>query len=33
MHSALLRVRHPFTGEWVERESALPPALEQLLDL
>ena len=32
LHSAFLRLRHPFTGEWLERESALPPALEQLLD-
>ena len=31
LHSAFLRVRHPLTGEWIERESPLPPALEALL--
>ena len=31
LHSAYLKVRHPITGEWIERESALPPALENLL--
>ena len=31
LHSAFVRVRHPVTGEWIERESALPEALESLL--
>ena len=31
LHSALLRVRHPVTGEWVERESPLPQALRALM--
>ena len=31
LHSACLRVRHPFTGEWIERESPLPDRLEALL--
>lgn len=32
LHSALCRVRHPVTGEWIERQSPLPDALGQLLD-
>lgn len=31
LHSAFLRLRHPFTGEWIERESPLPPSLQALL--
>lgn len=31
LHSALLGVRHPVTGEWVERESPLPQALRDLM--
>lgn len=31
LHSAYVRLRHPFTGEWLECESALPPALQALL--
>jgi len=31
LHSAYLRVRHPVTGEWIERESPLPDHLEALL--
>ena len=31
LHSALLRLRHPVTGEWIERESPLPSALSALL--
>ena len=30
LHSAFLRVRHPVTGEWIERESPLPPELAAL---
>ena len=32
LHSAFLKVRHPVSGEWIERESALPPELQALLD-
>ena len=31
LHSAYLRVRHPVTGEWIERESPLPEALCDLI--
>lgn len=31
LHSAYVRLRHPFTGEWLERESELPPALQALV--
>lgn len=31
LHSAFIRIRHPLTGEWICRESPLPPALETLL--
>ncbi len=31
LHSALVRLRHPVTGEWIERESPLPSALSALL--
>ena len=31
LHSACLRLRHPLTGEWIEREIPLPPALSALL--
>ena len=31
LHSAYLRVRHPLTGEWSERESPIPPSLRALL--
>lgn len=31
LHSARCVVRHPVTGEWIERESALPPELKALL--
>ena len=31
LHSAYLRVRHPVNGEWIERESPLPPALSALV--
>lgn len=31
LHSARLGVRHPVTGEWVERESPLPQALWDLM--
>ncbi len=31
LHSAYCRVKHPITGEWVARESPLPPELERLL--
>jgi len=31
LHSAYLRLRHPLTGEWIEREILLPPALSALL--
>lgn len=32
LHSAFLRVRHPVTGEWIERDSELPVELKKLLD-
>ncbi len=32
LHSAYLRVRHPITGEWVERQSELPEELGSLMD-
>ena len=32
LHSAYLRIRHPVTHEWIERESPLPDALRQLLE-
>ena len=32
LHSAYVRLRHPVTGEWLERESPLPPALGALLE-
>ena len=32
LHSALVRLRHPVTGEWIERESPLPPELSALMD-
>lgn len=32
LHSAYVRVRHPVTGAWVERESRLPEALAGLLE-
>ena len=31
LHSALVRLRHPVTGEWIERESPLPSELSALL--
>ena len=31
LHSALVRLRHPVTGEWIERESPLPSELSVLL--
>ena len=31
LHSARLRIRHPATGEWIERESPLPAALRALV--
>ena len=31
LHSALCGVRHPFTGEWLQRESPLPPELRRLM--
>jgi len=31
LHSALIRIRHPLTGEWIECESPLPPSLQTLL--
>ena len=31
LHSALVRLRHPVTGEWIERESPLPSELTALL--
>ena len=31
LHSALVRLRHPVTGEWIERESPLPSELAALL--
>ena len=32
LHSAYLRVRHPVTGEWIERESPLPETLSSLCE-
>ena len=32
LHSAYLRVRHPITGEWIERESPLPEELGALMN-
>ena len=32
LHSAYLKVKHPVTGEWIERESPLPDSLQKLLD-
>lgn len=32
LHSAYLKVRHPLTGDWVERESPMPQALLALLE-
>ena len=32
LHSALVRLRHPVTGEWIERESPLPSELSALMD-
>ena len=32
LHSAYLRVRHPITGEWIERESPLPEELKALME-
>ena len=32
LHSAFVRLRHPLTGEWIERECALPQELKKLLD-
>lgn len=31
LHSAMIRLRHPVTGEWITLESPLPPALQALL--
>lgn len=31
LHSAYVRVRHPITGEWIERESGLPEMMAALL--
>ena len=31
LHSAFVRLRHPLTGEWIERECALPQELGKLL--
>lgn len=31
LHSAYLRVKHPVTGEWIERESPLPEELSELM--
>lgn len=31
LHSVLVRLRHPVTGEWIERESPLPSELSALL--
>ena len=31
LHSAMIRLRHPVTGEWLEAESRLPKELEELL--
>ena len=32
LHSACLKVRHPVTGEWIERESPLPDELRALAE-
>ena len=32
LHSARIALNHPITGERIERESPLPPELEQLLE-
>ena len=32
LHSAYLLLRHPVTGEWIQRESPLPEALQALLE-
>jgi len=32
LHSTYLKVRHPLTGEWIERESPLPKALAHLME-
>ena len=31
LHSAFVRLRHPVTGEWIERECPLPPELSKLI--
>ena len=31
LHSAFLKLRHPLTGEWIERESPRPEELQKLL--